>query len=182
MIITQTYGHESVTVSLSGAADSRHVDKAIPAFREAIALKPDDEDTYRSLDYYSSKLDDFARAIEIYEQAIKDDPDNALAQESLGKAYFATHSYWKAAERYQQAIRLQPDNGMAHYELASAYLMLGDKDSALAEQKSLQDLVTRTDDYVLKRSYRFRADELLKKIQELSCNVFLRRVQAHQTR
>jgi N-acetylglucosaminyldiphosphoundecaprenol N-acetyl-beta-D-mannosaminyltransferase len=39
LIITQAYGHESVTVSLSGPADARHVDKAIPAFREAIATK-----------------------------------------------------------------------------------------------------------------------------------------------
>ena len=39
LIITQDYGDESVTVSLSGPANARHVDKAIPAFREAIAAK-----------------------------------------------------------------------------------------------------------------------------------------------
>jgi N-acetylglucosaminyldiphosphoundecaprenol N-acetyl-beta-D-mannosaminyltransferase len=39
LIITQADGHESVTVSLSGPANARHVDKAIPAFREAIAAK-----------------------------------------------------------------------------------------------------------------------------------------------
>ena len=39
LIITQAYGHESVTVSLSGPANARNVDKAIPAFRKAIATK-----------------------------------------------------------------------------------------------------------------------------------------------
>ena len=39
LIITQAHDHESVTVSLSGPANARHVDKAIPAFREAIATK-----------------------------------------------------------------------------------------------------------------------------------------------
>jgi N-acetylglucosaminyldiphosphoundecaprenol N-acetyl-beta-D-mannosaminyltransferase len=39
LIITQAYGHESVTVSLSGPANARHLDKAIPAFRTAIATK-----------------------------------------------------------------------------------------------------------------------------------------------
>ena len=39
LIITQFYGHESVTVSLSGPANARNVDNAIPAFREAIAAK-----------------------------------------------------------------------------------------------------------------------------------------------
>ena len=39
LVITAAYGHESVTVSLSGPADARHVDKVIPTFREAIATK-----------------------------------------------------------------------------------------------------------------------------------------------
>src|SRR5215510_779451 len=39
LIITQAYCHESVTVSITGPADARHVDKAISAFREAIATK-----------------------------------------------------------------------------------------------------------------------------------------------
>ena len=39
LIITQACGYETVTLSLSGPADARHVDKAIPAFREAIATK-----------------------------------------------------------------------------------------------------------------------------------------------
>jgi N-acetylglucosaminyldiphosphoundecaprenol N-acetyl-beta-D-mannosaminyltransferase len=39
LIITRAHDHESLTVSLSGPANARHVDKAIPAFREAIATK-----------------------------------------------------------------------------------------------------------------------------------------------
>jgi N-acetylglucosaminyldiphosphoundecaprenol N-acetyl-beta-D-mannosaminyltransferase len=39
LTITQADGHESVTVSLSGPANARHVDKAIPTFRKAIATK-----------------------------------------------------------------------------------------------------------------------------------------------
>ena len=39
LIITQADGHGFVTVSLSGSANTCHVDKAIPAFREAIATR-----------------------------------------------------------------------------------------------------------------------------------------------
>jgi N-acetylglucosaminyldiphosphoundecaprenol N-acetyl-beta-D-mannosaminyltransferase len=39
LIITQAHEHESVTVSLSGPANARHIDKAIHAFRKAIATK-----------------------------------------------------------------------------------------------------------------------------------------------
>ncbi|MBV9559061.1 MAG: WecB/TagA/CpsF family glycosyltransferase [Bradyrhizobium sp.] len=37
LIVTQVHASESVTLSLSGSANARHVDRAIPAFREAAA-------------------------------------------------------------------------------------------------------------------------------------------------
>jgi N-acetylglucosaminyldiphosphoundecaprenol N-acetyl-beta-D-mannosaminyltransferase len=37
LIITQAHGSDAITLSLSGPADAQHVDKAIPAFREATA-------------------------------------------------------------------------------------------------------------------------------------------------
>ena len=39
LVISQTDGDESVTVSLSGPATAGHVDKVIPAFRDAIATR-----------------------------------------------------------------------------------------------------------------------------------------------
>jgi N-acetylglucosaminyldiphosphoundecaprenol N-acetyl-beta-D-mannosaminyltransferase len=39
LVITQTHGGETLTLSFSGPADARHADKAIPVFREAIAAK-----------------------------------------------------------------------------------------------------------------------------------------------
>jgi N-acetylglucosaminyldiphosphoundecaprenol N-acetyl-beta-D-mannosaminyltransferase len=39
LVITQVHCDESITLSLSGAATARHVDKLIPAFRDAIAIK-----------------------------------------------------------------------------------------------------------------------------------------------
>jgi N-acetylglucosaminyldiphosphoundecaprenol N-acetyl-beta-D-mannosaminyltransferase len=39
LVVTQADDGETVTLILSGPADARHVDKAIPAFREAIATK-----------------------------------------------------------------------------------------------------------------------------------------------
>jgi N-acetylglucosaminyldiphosphoundecaprenol N-acetyl-beta-D-mannosaminyltransferase len=38
-VIKQTHNHKSVTVSLSGSATAPHIDKVIPVFREAIAIK-----------------------------------------------------------------------------------------------------------------------------------------------
>jgi len=39
LVITRAHGHEPLTLSLRGSANTQHVDKAIPVFREAIATK-----------------------------------------------------------------------------------------------------------------------------------------------
>ncbi|MGJ4949759.1 WecB/TagA/CpsF family glycosyltransferase [Bradyrhizobium sp. HKCCYLS20291] len=39
LTITQDYGSREVTLSLSGPADARHVDRAIPVFRSAVAVR-----------------------------------------------------------------------------------------------------------------------------------------------
>ena len=39
LVIREVRGDESITVSLSGPATARHVDKVIPVFRDAIATK-----------------------------------------------------------------------------------------------------------------------------------------------
>ena len=53
LVITQTHGSESVTVSLSGSAIAQHVDKIIPVFREAIATKK-----RIIIDFYHTRLVD----------------------------------------------------------------------------------------------------------------------------
>ncbi|MGJ4931122.1 WecB/TagA/CpsF family glycosyltransferase [Bradyrhizobium sp. HKCCYLS2038] len=39
LTITQDYGSREVTLSLSGPADARHVDRAVPVFRSAVAVR-----------------------------------------------------------------------------------------------------------------------------------------------
>jgi tetratricopeptide (TPR) repeat protein len=139
---------------------------ALAALKQAILLKPDDSGIYSLLDRYSARFGDVEGPIEIYEQAIKDDPNNALAQESLGTAYLATHKYEKAAEHFQHATRIQPDSGSLHYKLGCTYLLLGNKEAALIEQRTLEDLITSTDDDSMRGSYRSKAEELLRKIRQ----------------
>ena len=83
-----------------------------------------------------------------------------------GIVYLATRRYEKAAEHFQQAIRIQPDAGFVHYKLGCTYLLVGDKEAALVEQKKLEDLMIRTEDDSLRGSYRSKAEELLRKIQQ----------------
>jgi N-acetylglucosaminyldiphosphoundecaprenol N-acetyl-beta-D-mannosaminyltransferase len=68
LIITQYHGHESVILSLSGPADAQHVDKAIPAFREAIATKKQ-----ITLDFSNTRTIDarFLGLLLIFEKKVK---------------------------------------------------------------------------------------------------------------
>jgi tetratricopeptide (TPR) repeat protein len=140
-------------------------ERALSEFKQAIASKPDDPATYSSLDYYSAKLGELEGAIGIYKQVIEGDSENALAHKSIAKAYFATHKYQKTTEHYEQAIRIKPDDGESHYQLGCVYLLLGDKEAALAQHKSLEEIIEKTEDYLLKLSYQSKAVELIKKIQ-----------------
>jgi len=72
----------------------------------------------------------------------------------------------ETAKYFQQAVRIQPDAGVAHYKLGSTYLLLGDKEGAIVEQKKLEDLITSTEDDSLRGSYRSKAEDLLRKIQQ----------------
>src|SRR5262249_32397409 len=139
---------------------------ALAAFKQAILLEPDDPGIYSLLDHYSARFGDTEGVIATYEQVIKSEPNNGLAQESLGIVYLTTRRYEKAAEHFQQAIRIHPDAGFVHYKLGCTYLLLGDKEAALVEQKKLEDLMIRTEDDSLRGSYRSKAEELLRKIQQ----------------
>ena len=57
-------------------------------------------------------------------------------------SYGAMHRSELAVENFRQAVRLQPNVPHFHYHLALAYLMVGDKDQARQEYRTLSSLDT----------------------------------------
>jgi len=58
----------------------------------------------------------------------------------MGLAYYGLHEYNRAINIFKEAIRINPDYANAHYMLAIDYLSIGDRDSALDENKILKEL------------------------------------------
>jgi len=119
----------------------RRDSEAIEAFKQAIRIKIDFADAHCSLGVSYYCLDRDTEAIEAYKQAIRIKPDFARdAYFHLGVSYDRLRRYSEAIEAWKQAIRIKPDDAMVHRDLGVAYLVLGDKGSALAEYKIIDDL------------------------------------------
>ncbi len=57
-----------------------------------------------------------------------------------GLALSKAKKYKEEIEAYKQAVNIKPDYSEAHFNLGLSYIILGDRDSALAEYKILKDL------------------------------------------
>ena len=114
--------------------------KAIDAYKQAILINPDLDETYYNLGITYSQLDLYKDAIEAFKQAIRIDPNYAEAHYNLGVNYAKLGLFKDAIEAFKQEIRINPDYVYAHYGLGLNYLIIGDKSSALNEYKILKEL------------------------------------------
>jgi tetratricopeptide (TPR) repeat protein len=108
-------------------------DEAIAAFREALALEPENADFLRHLGnaYYwkgqdaGGDADLMAQAIGEYEKAQALDPDDALLLTTLGGAYAQVGRAEDALAAYQQAVATAPCDDGALILLASQLETMG---------------------------------------------------------
>jgi tetratricopeptide (TPR) repeat protein len=84
-------------------------DKAEPAFREALKLKPNDPDVLNYLGYSlidkGLKLDE---AVKMVEKAVELEPDSGFIIDSLGWAYFRLGRIEDATNELERAIAIMP--------------------------------------------------------------------------
>ena len=120
-------------------------DKAIEDYNKAIALCPDDPESYCSL--YSGRghvwqlLDEHKSAIEDFNNAIAAMSDSDLYH-SRGDCYFALGKYHEAIEDYNKALSLRPDS-RAYTARGKTLAVLQQYDDA----RSALDNATRIDQY-----------------------------------
>jgi Flp pilus assembly protein TadD len=66
-------------------------------------------------------------------------PDYFEAQLGLAVALFHLGSYDEAVGEFKNALDLDPENPRVHYGLGMSYLQAGDRESAVAEYKILNE-------------------------------------------
>ena len=98
--------------------------EAAQAFREALALTPDNAYAYNNLGLALKRMQDWAGARKMYEKATELNP-NWATYTNLAALYYLDGAYGKAAETYLKALKLNDKDSRPWSGLASAYAALG---------------------------------------------------------
>ncbi|MCR5261768.1 MAG: tetratricopeptide repeat protein, partial [Candidatus Gastranaerophilales bacterium] len=122
---------------LSGDANykSKNYDESVKNYREALKLKPADEETLLKLGNIYKIKDDNKTALSYYKKSIVVNPNYSDGWFNLGLVYAAEKNNNKAKECFHRVIALNPNYGYAYYALGIAYEQDGNKGEALNNYK-----------------------------------------------
>lgn len=115
-------------------------DSALNYFETAANRNPRRPETWIQIGYCKVKQGRNDEAIRAYKRALQLRPTSAEAFNKLGDAYFFANRFDDAIKSYKEAARVQPSQPEAYYNLGLAYLEIGDRESALAQSKVLEQL------------------------------------------
>ncbi|RMF21626.1 MAG: tetratricopeptide repeat protein, partial [Cyanobacteria bacterium J083] len=107
--------------------------KAITAYRQALAIDPELVGIYRNLAQIYQKIGKINQAIQVRLQALKLEENEASALEyyQIGRYLKNKNKLGRAIFCLRQAIKLDPDFLSAHYILAAAFKQQGKKQAAI---------------------------------------------------
>jgi tetratricopeptide (TPR) repeat protein len=113
--------------------DERKYGEAVKLWRQALALRPANKNSWFRIGVAYSMVGLHEDAIEAYHQAVRLDPQFGDAWQQLGAGYTVyTKEFDKGIEALNEAIRLQPDNVRAWILLGDAYREKELREDALA--------------------------------------------------
>ena len=131
------------SLGISAHRQTSYWKNSFTLFSHALAVTQNNYIAYNNLGVAYSGRSRWTEAIDVYNQAIRIKPDYEAAYLNLGVAYSGLGRWQVAIEAYKQAIRISPDFEDAHYKLGVAYVVVGDKNSAMAELDILKSLNSR---------------------------------------
>jgi predicted O-linked N-acetylglucosamine transferase (SPINDLY family) len=112
--------------------DRGHLDEAISAYRQAVALRPGYAEAHNNLGNALRDQGRLDEAVVAYRQAIALRPNLPEAYNNLGNALNDQGQLDEAIDAYRQAIALRPDYAEAHNNLGSALRDQGRLDDVIA--------------------------------------------------
>jgi tetratricopeptide (TPR) repeat protein len=121
-------------------------DKAVEAFKQAIAMDPDLAEAhfrlglaYEALNKEEDAENEYKKAVEAYKKFLNDNPKDAEAHYLFGQTYASLQQYSDAIREYRQAAKLKTDDADIYYDLGMAHTKLAQYDEAAsAFSKSLE--------------------------------------------
>ena len=103
-----------------------HLQAAIDAYHQALAIKPDYAEAYYNLGVALRSQGHLQAAIDNYRQALAIKPDYLQAYANLGVALHNQGHLQVTIDVCRQALAIKPDYPDAHSNLSLAQLLLGD--------------------------------------------------------
>jgi predicted O-linked N-acetylglucosamine transferase (SPINDLY family) len=120
--------------------------KALQAYRQALALEPDDPSGWNNVGATLQALGEWDEAIAAYQQAIARAPEQAAFHNNLGLLYAEVGRYAEAVVAHERAIQLQPDYWEAIYNQGNAYQRLGDYTAAVERYETVLKAAPKASD------------------------------------
>lgn len=112
--------------------DAKQYEKAIEAYKKAIAVLPDISYAHNGLGLAYRGLNRYPEAVAELKEAVRLDPNDPTACKNLAMTYFSLRDYSKAVTTLQQLLRLKPSDEHAHLFLGDGYKALKEYDKAVA--------------------------------------------------
>ena len=121
-------------------ANQGKTQEAIGHFAEAVRIKPDYAEAHSNFGIILARQGKIQEATAHCVEALRIDPGYAEGHNNFGIILASQGKVQEATAHFAEAVRLKSDYAEAHINLGLAYLMIGHKDSALREYKTLEKI------------------------------------------
>ncbi len=101
-------------------ADKKQFDAAVPAWKKALELAPDDPRGHNNLGVALVETGRIDEAIAEYRKSLEFNPASSQAHNNLGSALAERGRLDEALPEFEKAVELNPDNAAAHVNLGNA--------------------------------------------------------------
>ena len=119
---TEFYRLFDVAVQL---ADKKQYDAAVPAWKQALALAPEDPRGHNNLGVALVATGKYDEAIVEYRKSLELNPSSSQTHNNLGSALAEAGRVDEALPEFEKAVELNPDNGAARVNLGNALAAKG---------------------------------------------------------
>jgi len=121
-------------------ANQGKTQEAIAHFAEAVRIKPDYAEAHSNFGIILARQGKIQEATAHCLEALRIDPGYAEGHNNFGIILASQGKVQEAIAHFAEAVTLKSDYAEAHINLGLAYLMIGHKDSALREYKTLEKI------------------------------------------